>query len=134
MSNYIYKTRVSLFNLDLFLIFVLCVFSWFINFWICLATFILFVFWLVNIISMRIYVYENRIEYKAGFILKTYTKSMPINHAVTVTYSSGLLGKIFNYGDVIIGTYNNLDGFRLNGVKNVKMLCENINVLINKNI
>ena len=130
MEECLYKTRVSLWNLDIFLYFVIDVFAWFIHYILGILFFVLLVGWIVSVVGMRIYVYKDRIEYKAGFIFKTFSKSMPINKATTITYSSDLLGKIFSYGDIVIGTYNDLDGFRLKGVKNAKMLCENIKSLM----
>ena len=130
MEEYLYKTRVSLWNLDIFLYFVIDVFAWFIHYALGIVFFVFLVGWIVSVVGMRIYVYKDRIEYRAGFIFKTFSKSMPINKATTITYSSDLLGKIFNYGDIVIGTYNDLDGFRLKGVKNAKMLCENVKLLM----
>lgn len=133
MDECIYKTRVSLWNLDIFLYFIIDVFAWFIHYVLGIVFLVLLVGWILSVIGMRIYVYKDRIEYKAGFILKTFSKTMAIDKATTITYSSDLLGKIFNYGDIVIGTYNDFDSFRLKGVKNAKMLCENVKTLMYEN-
>jgi hypothetical protein len=83
-----------------------------------------------SILSVRIFLFKDRIEMKNGFVLKTFHKSMPLENAKTVTYSGSLLGKLLNYGDVTIGTYNATDGFTLKGVKNAKQLSENIKALM----
>jgi len=131
-NSYLYKTRMSLINLDVFLLFVIDVFAWFLNFWAGIIFLFLLFFLIINIISMRMYVYEDRIEYKVGFVLKTYTKSMSLNKISIVSYSSDVFGKLFNYGDIIIGTYNEKDNFNLKGMKNAKMLTENIKELVFK--
>ena len=78
------------------------------------------------------YVYGDRIEYKVGFILKTSTKLMPLRNVSVVNYSSDLIGKIFNYGDILIGTYDRRDSISIKGVKNAKILTENIKILMHK--
>jgi hypothetical protein len=107
-----------------------CIFGWIVNVWVGIIITIFLAFWVVSIVGMRIIVYKDKIEYKVGFFLKTFSKSMPIDKACTITYTSDIFGKIFNYGDIIIGAYNHLDGFKLKGVKNAKMLCENVKALM----
>ena len=131
-NNFLYKTRVSLINIDVFLLFIIDVLTWFIHPILGLAFLFLFVLWIINIIGMRMYVYEDRIEYKVGFILKTSTKVMPLRNISVINYSSDLIGKIFNYGDIVIGTYDSRDSINVKGVKNAKMLTENIKLLMLK--
>lgn len=131
-KNYLYKTRVSLVNLDVILLFVISILAFFINVFAGVIIFVLFLFWVISIVSMRIYVYEDRIEYKTGIIIKTYSKTMPLKNVSVINYSSDILGKIFNYGDIVIGTFNVNDSFNIKGVKNAKMLCENLKALLYK--
>lgn len=130
MDGYLYKTGSSIFNFDLFLTLVLSIFGFFIHIALGLIMIVLTVFMASSILSVRIFLYKDRIELKNGLFLKTFCKSMPLENAKTVTYSSGLMGKILNYGDVTIGTYNATDGFTLKGVRNAKLLSENIKTLL----
>jgi len=130
MNNYLYKTRGTLIDSDLLVYLLGIVFGWIIHFGVGLIVLALFLFRIISILSMRVYIYRDRVEYKTGFIIKTFTKSMPLSNVTMVSYSSDLLGKIFNYGDIIIGTYNSYDSFVLKGLKNAKMLSENIKSLM----
>lgn len=129
-DNYLYKTRVSLVNLDVFLLAIIAVFAFFVNVWIGLAVFCVLMFWIISMVSMRMYIYEDRIEYRAGYILKTYVKRLPLKNISVISYSSDFVGKIFNYGSIVIGTYNEKDSISLKGMKNAKMLVTNIKALI----
>lgn len=133
MNEYLYKTRCSLFTSDIIFAFLLFVFSIFIHPILVVLTFISLAFQVVSVIGTRVLVYEDRIEYRIGFILKTSSKTLPLNKTCAVTYSSTLLGKLFNFGDISIGSYNDFDGITLRGVKNAKMLSENLKSLIYKN-
>lgn len=130
MEECIYKTRSSLFNFDLFLTLALSVFGFFIHWFLGTLMLVLTLIMASSILSVRIYLFKDRIEMKNGFVLKTFHKSMPLENAKTVTYTSSLVGKLLNYGDVTVGTYNATDGFTLKGVKNAKILSENIKSLM----
>lgn len=132
MDNYLYKTRMSLINLDVFLMLILSCVSFFVNIWCGVLACLLLFFWCVFIIGTRIYVYQDKVVYKVGFFLKTSVKILKVDTISMVSYSNSLFGKIFNYGDVIISSYNENSSFSLKGMKNAKMLCENICELINK--
>lgn len=130
MEECLYKTRSSLFNFDLFLTLIMSVLGFFIHIFLGVILSILSIIMASSILSVRIFLYKDRIEMKNGIVLKTFHKSMPLENAKTVTYTSSLLGKLLNYGDVTIGTYNATDGFTLKGVKNAKILSENIKSLM----
>ena len=129
MENYLYKTRATFISLDLLFYIVLNIFAWFIHYWLGIATLFFVVIQVVNIVFSRVYIYSDKIEYKVGLISSS-EKIIPINKTCAITYSSGFLGKLFNFGDIIVGTYNALDGIRIKNVKNARMLCENIKSLI----
>ena len=97
MNEYLYKTRCSLFTSDIIFAFLLFVFSIFIHPILVVLTFISLAFQVVSVIGTRVLVYEDRIEYRIGFILKTSSKTLPLNKTCAVTYSSTLLGKLFNF-------------------------------------
>ena len=131
-NDYLYKTRVSLVNLDVILLFVIDVIAWLFYPILGVAFFILLVFWIIIFVGMRMYVYEDRIEYKVGFILKTSNKVMPLRNVSVINYSSDLIGRIFNYGDILIGAYDRRDSISIKGVNNAKILTENIKILMVK--
>ena len=130
LKNYLYKTRMSLFNFDFVFLCIVCFLAYIVNKWAGLASLLLFTFWTINIITMRVYVYENFIEYKAGVFINTYTKTIPMRNVGTIKYKSSVIGKILNYGDVVLNTYNGVEYLNLKGVKNAKMFCENVKVLM----
>lgn len=129
-EDYLYKSRVTLINFDILIWLTVCVCGFFVDVVVGVICVVVLLFWVVSIIGMRIYVYEDRIVYKAGFILKTYSKSMLLKNVSIVSYSSDLFGKIFKYGDVVVGVYNERDSFNIKKVKNAKMLVDNINELL----
>ena len=130
MKKCLYKARGSFFNSGILSTLILAVISIFFHYIIALLAFILLVVSVLNCLSDRVYVYEDKIVYKHGILLKTSYKMMPLRNVCSVTYNSSLFSKILNYGDVIIGTYNNQDSFVLIGIRNAKMLAENITSLI----
>ena len=130
MKKWLYKARGSFFNSGILSTLILAVISIFFHYIIALLAFILLVVSVLNCLSDRVYVYEDKIVYKHGILLKTSYKMMPLRNVCSVTYNSSLFSKILNYGDVIIGTYNNQDSFVLIGIRNAKMLAENITSLI----
>lgn len=132
MNECLYKSRMSLVNLDVILLLCVSIIGAFVNLWICLGFSILFLIGVISMLGTRICVYEDRIVYKAGFLLKTSEKTIFLKNISLVSYSSDLLGKIFKYGDIIIATYSERYSFNLKGMKNAKMLCDNINILLEK--
>ena len=129
-NNYLYKSRVSLFDLDILIWVIVCIFGFLLNIIIGILAFLVLLFWVFSIVGMRIYVYEDRIQYKAGFILKTSSKIVQLKKVASISYSSDLIGRVFNYGDVVISTYSEKEGISLRRVKNAKMLVDNINELL----
>ena len=130
MKKCLYKARGSLFNSNILCTLILAMVSVFFHYIIALLSFILLVTSILSCLSDRVYVYEDKIVYKRGIILKTSYRMMPLRNVCSVTYNSSIFGKLLNYGDVIIGTYNNQDSFVLIGISKAKMLCENISSLI----
>jgi hypothetical protein len=129
-DNYIYKTRLSLWNLDFILLAIVDIFAFFINIWLGIALFVTVLISFLGLVGTRLVVYEDRVEYKAGFIIKSFVKVIPLNAEISITYGSDLFGKIFNYGDIHIGAHKDIDSFYLKNVRHAKMLCDNIKQLI----
>ena len=48
----------------------------------------------------------------------------------SVTYTSNVIGKLFNFGDITAVAYTMDGGINIRGVKNAKMFVDNIMVLI----
>lgn len=130
MKKCLYKARGSLFNSGILSTLILALVAVFLNYIIALLAFGLLVMSILNCLSDCVYVYEDKVVYKRGIILKTSYRMMPLRNVCSVTYNSSIFGKILNYGDVIIGTYNNQDSFVLIGISNAKILAENITSLI----
>ena len=133
MKQCIYKTRMSLFNLDVILWGIISVILSFINIYLFMLSFVVLIFWVLFIVGTRICLYEDKIEYRVGFILKTSVSTIFIKNISFVNCSQDLLGKIFHYGDIIIATYNEKYSFTIKRMKNAKMLIDNINILIDNN-
>ena len=133
MKQCIYKTRMSLFNLDIILWGIISIILAFINIYLFLFSFVVFMFWVLFIVGTRICVYEDKIEYRVGFVLKTSVSTILIKNISFVNCSQDLLGKIFHYGDIVIATYSEKYSFTIKGIKNAKMLIDNINILIDNN-
>lgn len=133
-NSYLYKSRVSLFDLDILIWLVVCVFGFFLSPIIGVLAVLVLLFWVVNTVGMRIYVYEDKLEYKAGFILKVSSKTLLLKNVSSISYSTDLIGRIFNYGDVVVSTYSETAGISIKKVKNAKMLVENINELLRNKI
>ena len=132
MNEYLYKSRMSLINLDVALLLLVSILSAFISFWLFIAFFVLLSICVISILGTRIFVYEDKIVYKAGFLIKTSEQTILMRNISLVSYSSDLLGKIFKYGDVIIATYNEKYSFSLRGMNQARMLVDNINILLEK--
>ena len=126
MKQCIYKTRMSLFNLDVILWGIISVILSFINIYLFMLSFVVLIFWVLFIVGTRICLYEDKIEYRVGFILKTSVSTIFIKNISFVNCSQDLLGKIFHYGDIIIATYNEKYSFTIKRMKNAKMLIDNI--------
>jgi uncharacterized membrane protein YdbT with pleckstrin-like domain len=64
-------------------------------------------FWLIrdvfNYIGKKVSLIEDGVNYIEGVIF-TNMKQVPYNNINVVSVSQGILGKIFNYGDLIINT------------------------------
>lgn len=133
MGQCIYKSRMSLFNLDIILWSVISVILYFVNIYFFLFAVAVLICWIFFMLGTRICLYEDKIEYRVGFVVKTSVSTVLIKNISFVSFSQDLLGRIFHYGDVVIGTYNEKYSFTLKGMKNAKMLVENINVLIESN-
>jgi hypothetical protein len=130
MGEYLYKTRGSLFTFSMLILEICVCISFFISPILGCVSIFLLAITIINILSLRVYVYKDRVVYKTGIILKTSSKVMPLRKVCVVTYNSSIWGKIFNYGDIIIGTYNDIDSFVMPSIKNAKMFSENINSLL----
>lgn len=131
MKKCIYKSRMSLFNLDIFLWGIISIILFYIHFYVFLFGIMILMLWIVFIIGTRICVYEDKIEYRVGFVLKTSVSTILIRNITFVSCSQTLLGKLLNFGDIVIGTYNEEYSISIKGMKNAKMLTDNINILIN---
>ena len=129
-KDYLYKSRVSLLNFDLLFTLIISVLGFVIHPILGLCMLFIFFIHVINAISNRIFVYEDRIEYKIGFFLKTSSKMMPLRNISVINCSCSIFGKILNYGDIFISTYDRAEGINIKNVKNAKMLTENIKTLI----
>ena len=133
MGQCIYKSRMSLFNLDIILWSIISVILYFVNIYFFLFAIAVLVCWIFFMLGTRICLYEDKIEYRVGFVVKTSVSTVLIKNISFVSLSQNLLGRMFHYGDVVIGTYNEKYSFTLKGMKNAKMLADNINILIENN-
>ena len=84
------------------------------------------VFWLIRDLisyaSERITLYEGHIEGKVG-VIRTKKLNSPLDKVQSVSVSSGLFGKIFNYGTVTVTTAASTISFQgIAGAKNFEPL------------
>ena len=92
--------------------------------------FVIFVFF--SIVSMRIYLYEDKIVFKTGLFIKCSTKTVPINVITCVECTTNVIGKIFHYGDIYLGSVSGKSSFILKNIKEAQMFCENVNEILYK--
>lgn len=133
MDKYLYKSRMSLINFDVFLWIAISILFSFASKLFFMFSFCILLFWIVFILGTRVYVYEDKIVYKVGFILRTHSSTILIKNISFVNCSETLIGKLFHYGDVVIETYTDRSSINLKSMKNASMLVENISVLMREN-
>ena len=131
-NNCLYSTRMVVFD-GVFLFWIVAVLgAFFIHFILGVLVGLSFISNCIRALTTRVYVFDNRIEYKTGFILSISKRTILFRSVSAVDYSSGLIGKCLNYGNVIVYGYNDGATVNIRNVKNARMLVSNIQELLAK--
>ena len=128
--NCLYSTRMALLDYDFLGWIAIILLGFAVNTVFGVVIAMIFVFHCITNFLTRIYLYNDRIEYKTGFIFKISKRTLLFRSVSAVDYRSGLFGKIFNYGDVVIYGYSDKISVNITKVKNAKTLVANIQELL----